>query len=162
MRGTVMQDDNDNWDNMYRALLEHGTNKKGTYDVLKSLRVPVTSEDGASQVLHLGLWLHKQREEKLEGSLHADKEALLQVSSTLPSLLLSTRPRLFLLYPILSYPIFPFPLLPSPLLHFPLLSSCPPDNVSTCCPGDGGQRTIDMGASPCCENTGYANQHEVY
>lgn len=78
-----MQDDNDNWDDMFRALLKHGTNKKGTYDVLKSFRVPVACEDGASQVLHLGVWLHKQREEKLKGSLHADKEALLQVSSAL-------------------------------------------------------------------------------
>ena len=98
--GKVMQDDNDNWNDMFRALLKHGTNKKGTYDVLKSLRVPVTSEDGPSQVLHLGVWLHKQREEKLKGSLHADKEALLQVSSVIHCCGVQN-PRPVLLYPTL-------------------------------------------------------------
>ena len=97
-----MQDDV-KWTEMFAALLKHGTNKKGTYDVLKSLKGSVTCEDGSSQVLHLGVWLHKQREDRLKGSLRADKEALLQVSLAL---------QLFLQ----QYPILPCLALPSPAL----------------------------------------------
>jgi hypothetical protein len=75
--GTTVQDD-DKWSEMLAALL-----KKGTYDVLKNFKVAVPCDDGGSQVLHLGVWLHKQREERLKGTLCPDKEALLQVSSAL-------------------------------------------------------------------------------
>lgn len=71
---------------MLAALLKHGMNKKGTYDVLKNFKVAVPCDDGGSQVLHLGVWLHKQRGERLKGTLCPDKEALLQVCSALKTL----------------------------------------------------------------------------
>ena len=89
---------------MLAALLKHGTNKKGTYDVLKNFKVAVPCDDGGSQVLHLGVWLHKQREERLRGTLVPDREALLQVCS---ALLISSSS--VLLYPVLSYPVLSFP-----------------------------------------------------
>jgi phage-related tail fiber protein len=63
------------WKEMYQALIAHGKDKNGTYNVNKTFKL-VDSE--SKETLDLGLWLHKQRTNKEKGTLTRDKEALLQ------------------------------------------------------------------------------------
>ena len=45
---------------MLAALINLGTNKKGTYDVLNSFKVTVPCDGGCSQVMHLGVCLKSE------------------------------------------------------------------------------------------------------
>ena len=88
-----MQDDV-KWSEMYNALLKHGKNIDGNYNVRKTFKITVFLNEssggdregqgqgqGPGQVMMLGQWLHTQRERKLKGKLRPDREAMLQVRS---------------------------------------------------------------------------------
>ena len=63
---------------MLQALLKYGKDKNGTYNVKKTFKIIDNSENG-NCILHIGVWLHSQRENRIKGNLRSDREAILQV-----------------------------------------------------------------------------------
>ena len=63
---------------MLQALIKYGKDKNGTYNVKKTFKFIDNSLNG-NNILHIGVWLHSQRENKIKGNLRSDREAILQV-----------------------------------------------------------------------------------
>ena len=78
MTGVASADDT-KWSDMLQALIRHGKDKNGTYNVRKTFKVIDNISENGNNVLNIGIWLHSQRENKMKGKLRSDREAILQV-----------------------------------------------------------------------------------